>query len=62
LGLSLAEAEAEVTRVIKVVDTWQQHFAQVGVSEEDIESLALRIDGEGLWGQRRGWFVGGRLI
>ena len=46
-GLSLAEAEAEVTRVIKVVDTWQQHFAQVGVSEEDIESLALRIDGEG---------------
>ena len=46
-GLSLAEAEEEVARVIKVVDTWQQHFAQVGVSEEDIESLALRIDGEG---------------
>ena len=61
-GLSLAEAEAEVTRVIKVVDTWQQHFAQVGVSEEDIESLSMRIDGEGLWGQRRGGVVGGRLI
>jgi hypothetical protein len=26
---------------------------QVGVSEEDIESLEMRIDGEGLWGQRR---------
>jgi serine/threonine-protein kinase HipA len=39
--------------LIKVVDTWQQHFAQVGVSEEDVESLALRIDGEWLWGQRR---------
>jgi serine/threonine-protein kinase HipA len=36
-----------------VVDTWQQHFVQVGVSEEDIESLALRIDGEWLLGQRR---------
>ena len=46
-GLSLAEAEAEVTRVIKVVNTWQQHFEAVWVSEEDIESLALRIDGEG---------------
>jgi hypothetical protein len=44
------------------VDSWQQHFAQVGVCEEDIESLALRIDGAGLWGQRRGWFVGGRPI
>ena len=61
-GLSIAEAEEEVTRVIKVVDSWQQHFAQVGVSEEDIESLALRIDGEGLWGQRRGWIAGGRPI
>ena len=46
-GLSLAEAEGEVLRVVNVVDSWQQHFAQVGVSEEDIESLALRIDGEG---------------
>ena len=46
-GLSLAEAEGEVLRVVNVVDSWQQHFAQVGVSEEDIESLALRIDREG---------------
>jgi serine/threonine-protein kinase HipA len=61
-GLSLAEAEREVLKVVKVVNTWQQHFAAVGVSEEDIESLALRIDGEGLLGQRRGQFVGGRPI
>ena len=36
-GLSLAEAKEEVMRVIKVADTWQQHFAEVGVSEVDIE-------------------------
>ena len=40
--------------MVKVVDTWQQHFAEVGVCEEDIESLAMRIDGKGLFGQRRG--------
>jgi serine/threonine-protein kinase HipA len=52
-GLLPAEAAAEVVNVIAVVDTWREHFAQVGVSPQDIESLAERIDGEALLAQRR---------
>lgn len=53
--LTSAEAEEEVLRVVQVVNTWQQHFAQVGVCEEDIESLALRIDGDDFrWQRMRG--------
>ena len=52
-GLLPAEAAAEVVNVIAVVDTWREHFAQVGVSPQDIESLAERIDGETLLAQRR---------
>jgi len=37
--------------VIELVKTWQDHFAQVGVCQEDIDSLALRIDGAFLLGQ-----------
>lgn len=51
-GLLPTEAAAEVAAVIKVVNTWQEHFAQAGVTERDIESLALRIDGEELLTQR----------
>jgi serine/threonine-protein kinase HipA len=51
-GLLPAEAAAEVTSVIDVIDTWQEHFAQAGVSERDLASLAERIDGEELRGQR----------
>jgi serine/threonine-protein kinase HipA len=51
-GLTAQEAAEEVTRVIQVVNTWQDHFAQVGVCQEDIDSLALRIDGEFLLDQR----------
>jgi serine/threonine-protein kinase HipA len=47
-----AEAAAEVATVIDVVNTWQAHFAQAGVTEHDIESLAERIDGEQLLTQR----------
>lgn len=57
-GLSQAEAEQEVLRVIEVVNTWQHHFAQVGVSLEDIDSLALRIDGEFLLAQRTAFVAG----
>jgi serine/threonine-protein kinase HipA len=52
-GLNEVQAGLVVKQVIEVVNTWQTHFAEVGVSQEDIESLALRIDGEGLLGQRR---------
>lgn len=51
-GLLPAEAAAELARVIGVVNTWQEHFAQAGVSTRDIESLAERIDGEELLKQR----------
>jgi serine/threonine-protein kinase HipA len=45
-GLSKEEAAYGVIRVIEVVNTWQTHFAKVGECQEDIDSLALRIDGE----------------
>ncbi|MCY1214566.1 hypothetical protein D9M72_263830 [compost metagenome] len=51
-GLLSAEAAAEIASVIDVVNTWQEHFAQAGVTERDIESLAERIDGEELVTQR----------
>jgi serine/threonine-protein kinase HipA len=54
-GLLPAEAAAEVTTVIDVVNTWQEHFARAGVTEHDIESLAERIDGEKLLAQRTGF-------
>jgi serine/threonine-protein kinase HipA len=47
-----AEAAAEVVAVIGVVNTWQAHFEQAGVSAHDIKSLAERIDGEELLNQR----------
>ena len=52
-GLAPAQAAAAVAQVIGVVDTWKEHFAGQGVRAADIESLAERIDGEALGGQRR---------
>ena len=46
---------AVLASVIEVVDTWQAHFAQSGVTERDIESLAERIDSEELLTQRTGF-------
>jgi serine/threonine-protein kinase HipA len=54
-GLLPAEAATEVMAVIEVVNTWQAHFEQVGVTERDIQSLAERIDGEALLNQREGF-------
>jgi serine/threonine-protein kinase HipA len=54
-GLLPAEAAAEVVAVIAVVNTWQAHFAQAGVTQRDIESLAERIDGRQLLSQRSGF-------
>lgn len=51
-GLLPAEAAVEVAAVIDVVNTWQAHFVQAGVSALDIKSLAERIDGEQLLSQR----------
>lgn len=52
-GLTPPEAAAEVMAVIEVVDTWQAHFAQAGVTERDLQSLSERIDDDVLLSQRR---------
>jgi serine/threonine-protein kinase HipA len=54
-GLQPAQAAAEVTAVIEVVNHWQEHFAKAGVAARDIASLAERLDGEELLGQRTGF-------
>ena len=54
-GLRPSEAAAEVASVIKVVDNWKAHFAQIGVTQRDIDSLAQQIDGEFLLAQRNGF-------
>ena len=54
-GLLPTEAATEVIKVIDVVKDWKSHFAQVGVSQRDIESLAQQIDGEYLLQQRFGF-------
>jgi serine/threonine-protein kinase HipA len=54
-GLLPMEAAAEVATVIDAVNTWQEHFAQAGVTALDIGSLAEHIDGEALLRQRIGF-------
>ena len=51
-GYTPVQAAAEVARVIKVVNGWREHFASCGVTHSDLESLAQRIDGDPLLGQR----------
>ena len=51
-GLTSAEAATEVVRVVEVVNAWKTHFAEVGVSTRDIDSLAQQIDGDYLLMQR----------
>jgi serine/threonine-protein kinase HipA len=51
-GLTAADAAAEVQRVIEVVNGWRSHFHTCGVTPDDIESLAQRIDGDALRPQR----------
>ena len=52
-GLTPPQAAALVEQVIRVVDTWQDHFTSCGVTQGDIAQLAERIDGEELVRQRR---------
>jgi serine/threonine-protein kinase HipA len=54
-GLSAPEAAVEVARVIKTVEGWQAHFARLGVTQRDINSLAQQIDGQYLIAQRSGF-------
>lgn len=52
-GYAPALAAAVVVSVIKVVDGWRKHFEACGVADTDLESLAERIDGDKLLGQRQ---------
>jgi serine/threonine-protein kinase HipA len=54
-GLLPTQAAVEVAKVIAVVQTWKIHFAKVGVTQRDIDSLAQQIDGEYLLAQRTGF-------
>ncbi len=51
-GLTTQQASETVADVIRVVDTWKEHFAEHGVCAADIEALAARID-EGTLGEQR---------
>jgi len=51
-GLSNEEAAKAVMRIIEGANSWQDHFAQLGVCYEGIESLALRTDDDFLKSQR----------
>ncbi len=53
--LTPAEATAEVVRLVEVFKTWKLHFARMGVSQREIESLAEQIDGDFLLKQRTGF-------
>jgi serine/threonine-protein kinase HipA len=52
-GMTPEQAAEEVASVIPVIDHWQEHFRECGVTEGDIASLAERIDGGDLLSQRR---------
>ncbi len=51
-GLTALEANAQVVRVVNVVNGWQKHFQSCGVSRADYSSLAERLEGN-LATQRR---------
>jgi serine/threonine-protein kinase HipA len=51
-GLQLAQAHQQVGSVAAVVSGWKAHFASVGVTQSDIESLAQQIDRPFLQDQR----------
>lgn len=52
-GLKKDEAVAQVKRVCEAVAGWRAHFAGAGVSDADIESLAVQIDRPFLLNQRQ---------
>lgn len=52
-GLTPPQAAAQVEQIIRIIDTWQQHFTSCGVTPGDMAQLAQRVDGEELLRQRR---------
>lgn len=59
-GLTAAQAAQRIADVIRVVDGWKEHFAQLGVSAADIEALEMRLDRGPLGEQRRSFVAVGR--
>lgn len=55
LGLTLADAKAQVRQVAKIVAGWRTHFESVGVTQRDILSLATQMDRPFLLEQRDAW-------
>lgn len=51
-GLKKDAAIEVVRRVGKVIDGWQNHFLECGVSKRDMAQLAQYIDGPPLRAQR----------
>jgi serine/threonine-protein kinase HipA len=54
-NLSPADAAAEVTQIIAVVNGWQAHFRAIGVTERDVVEVAALVDAPELMGQRQGF-------
>ncbi|MBH1988725.1 MAG: HipA domain-containing protein [Myxococcaceae bacterium] len=52
-GLTRSEAVSEVKRVVRVVNTWKEHFKNVGVSGRDIEQTAEQVERPFLIEQRK---------
>ena len=54
-GIAATRPAEQVMRVIEVVNQWREHFAACGVTQNDLDSLAERIDGAPLLSQRQGF-------
>ncbi len=52
-GLSSKDAPREVSAVARIVDGWQQHFRQCGVTRSDVDLYAQQIDRPFLLDQRK---------
>jgi serine/threonine-protein kinase HipA len=52
-ALDAAQAAREIRAVVRVIDRWQEHFKQAGVTRGDIETYAAHIDRPFLADQRK---------
>jgi serine/threonine-protein kinase HipA len=54
-GLKTTQAHALVKEVVAVVSQWRLHFAQQGMTERDLDTIAQHLDRPFLRSQRREW-------
>jgi serine/threonine-protein kinase HipA len=57
-GLKTTQAHALLKEVVAVVSQWRPHFAQMGITERDLDTIAQHLDRPFLRSQRQEW--GGR--